>query len=90
MSTINHLGPKVSDIQLTAICRALRGARSPSGILDLARETGLSTLVVVPGIEELLRENRVVREVVGASGSERGRWCYHLSVEGHRSVRAAS
>lgn len=81
-----------SEHELFALVAALGVHRRGLTSLQLARESGLSTVVVVPSLADLMSHGLVVRSDFGDHGARAGAgdWIYRLTVEGRRLLASAA
>ncbi len=85
--TVHGPPPKgATSDECLVVWRAIGASPHRLPALDIARATGLSTLVVVPAIALLMEDRLVSRAVVTQDGEQT--WGYHLTVEGRRRLRA--
>lgn len=78
-----------SDRELLTLIVALASHRRGLTSLQLARETGLSTIVVVPTLTGLVSQGLAVRSEFGVRGATNRNWTYRLTMRG-REVLARS
>lgn len=65
------------------IFESLGRASGPCSCLAISRDTGLSSLVVVPMLNTLVEEGVLAR----SSAGPRSQWAYRLTPRGHRELR---
>ena len=83
MNRVPITGSQVADSELRAVLHFLRRATSASTVLEIARGTHLSTLVVVPALEELT-SGGLAQSQARTIGTARA-WTYQLTARGRRA-----
>ncbi len=74
-----------------SVLECLAKADRPLGALDIAHETHLSTLVVIPVLGELAEEGLAARECHAKRAGDRNpTWAYVVTPRGSRAVGRAS
>lgn len=73
-----------SEPELFVLVSVLGANRRGLTSLQLARDSGLSTLVVVPALAELIRRRLVLRSDFADHGARDCDWTYRLAAQGRR------
>ena len=73
-----------SEPELFVLVSVLGAHRRGLTSLQLARDSGLSTLVVVPALTDLIRRGLVLRSDFADHGAKDCDWTYRLAAQGRR------